>query len=96
MSQILSLAIPLFLHIAFDPHELLCHFIAAKAGLYERAGLQIELTDITFIADADLPRQTFQVCCGSALISAIIRDTAKGGVRVNVTADVLVILDKQL
>lgn len=56
---------------AFDPHELLCHFIAAKAGLYERAGLQIELTDITFIADADLPRQTFQVSCGSALISAI-------------------------
>ena len=33
---------------AFDAHELLCHFIAAKAGLYQRHRLQIELVDITF------------------------------------------------
>ncbi|MFQ5661122.1 MAG: ABC transporter substrate-binding protein [Gammaproteobacteria bacterium] len=56
---------------AFDIHELLCHFMASKAGLYEQAGLQVELIDITFMADADLPPHTFQVSCGSALISAL-------------------------
>ena len=45
---------------AFDAHELLCHFIAAKAGLYQRHRLQIELVDITFAIDTDLPQDMFQ------------------------------------
>ncbi len=56
---------------AFDPHELLCHFVASKAGLYEQADLRVELVDITFTADAELPAETFQVSCGAALVSAL-------------------------
>ena len=56
---------------AFDAHELLCHFIAAKAGLYQRHGLQVELVDITFAIDTDLPQHMFQVSCGAALASAL-------------------------
>ncbi len=56
---------------AFDAHELLCHFVAAKAGLYKRHRLQIELVDITFANDSDLPQQMFQTSCGAALASAL-------------------------
>ncbi len=56
---------------AFDAHELLCHFIAAKAGLYQRHRLQIELVDITFAIDTDLPQDMFQASCGAALASAL-------------------------
>ena len=56
---------------AFDPHELLCHFIASEAGLYSRENLQVELVDITFIEDSDLPKDMFQVSCGAALSSAL-------------------------
>ncbi len=56
---------------AFDAHELLCHFIAEKAGLYQRHGLQIELVDITFAIDTDLPQHMFQASCGAALSSAL-------------------------
>ena len=56
---------------AFDAHELLCHFIAAKAGLYQRHHLQIELVDITFVFDKDLPQHMLQVSCGAALASAL-------------------------
>ena len=56
---------------AFDPHELLCHFIAVKAGLYKRENLQVELIDITFIADTELPLNIFQASCGAALSSAL-------------------------
>ncbi len=56
---------------AFDPHELLCHFIAREGGLYKKAGLEVELIDITFIPDEDLPPSIFQVSCGSALLSAL-------------------------
>ena len=56
---------------AFDAHELLCHFIAAKAGLYQRHGLQVELVDITFAIDTDLPQHMFQASCGAALASAL-------------------------
>lgn len=56
---------------AFDAHELLCHFIAAKAGLYQRHRLQIELVDITFAIDTDLPQHMFQASCGAALASAL-------------------------
>lgn len=54
---------------AFDPHELLCHFMASSAGLYAREGLSVELTDITFTPDADLA--TCQVSCGAALMGAL-------------------------
>lgn len=56
---------------AFDPHELLCHFVAVEAGLYKRENLQIELVDITFIPDTELPEQMFQASCGAALSSAL-------------------------
>lgn len=56
---------------AFDPHELLCHFVAVEAGLYKRENLQIELVDITFISDTELPKQMFQASCGAALSSAL-------------------------
>jgi hypothetical protein len=41
---------------AFDPHELLCHFVADMAGLYRRESLQVELADITFIPIPNSPR----------------------------------------
>ncbi len=56
---------------AFDPHELLCHFVAVETGLYKRENLQIELVDITFIPDTELPKQMFQASCGAALSSAL-------------------------
>jgi NMT1/THI5 like len=56
---------------AFDPHELLCYFVATRAGLFKRENLQIELIDITFIADTELPFHVFQVSCGAALGSAL-------------------------
>ncbi len=56
---------------AFDSHELLCHFVAHEAGLYKREKLDIELIDITFIADTELPLSVFQASCGAALASAI-------------------------
>jgi len=56
---------------AFDPHELLCHFVSIEAGLYKRENLQIELVDITFIPDTELPKQMFQASCGAALSSAL-------------------------
>jgi len=55
---------------AFDPHELLCHFVALDSGLYKLENLAIELVDITFTADADLPNDLFQVSCGAALSCA--------------------------
>lgn len=56
---------------AFDPHELLCHFVAADAGLYWENSIEIELTDITFMPDSAIPRGLFQVSCGAALSGAI-------------------------
>ncbi len=56
---------------AFDPHELLCHFVACKAGLYKRENLNVELIDITFSADDDLPERLLQASCGAALSSAL-------------------------
>ncbi|MEJ8568049.1 ABC transporter substrate-binding protein [Elongatibacter sediminis] len=56
---------------AFDPHELLVHFMAVEAGLYRRENLNITLTDITFVADTELPPDVFQASCGAALTSAI-------------------------
>jgi len=56
---------------AFDPHELLCHFIAVNAGLYKRENIDVELIDITFVADTELPLHVSQVSCGAALSSAL-------------------------
>jgi NitT/TauT family transport system substrate-binding protein len=56
---------------AFDAHELLVHFVASEAGLYRHAGLQVELADITFVAEAELPVHWFQASCGAALASAV-------------------------
>jgi ABC-type nitrate/sulfonate/bicarbonate transport system substrate-binding protein len=56
---------------AFDPHELLCHFVAHEAGFYKRDSIDVELIDITFIADTDLPSPVFQASCGAALTSAL-------------------------
>ncbi len=56
---------------AFDPHELLCHFVARKSGLYSRENLHVEPVDITFMAETDLPLDMFQVSCGAALGSAL-------------------------
>ena len=51
---------------AFDPHELLCHFLAIDAGLYERP---VVLRDITFLADGELDDCALQVSCGSAALA---------------------------
>jgi len=56
---------------AFDAHELLCHFVAVKSGLYKRHGLQVDLVDITFVAETELPGNWFQASCGAALASAV-------------------------
>jgi ABC-type nitrate/sulfonate/bicarbonate transport system substrate-binding protein len=56
---------------AFDAHELLCHFVAVQAGLYERERITVQLADITFVADAELPDHVFQASCGAALASAV-------------------------
>jgi ABC-type nitrate/sulfonate/bicarbonate transport system substrate-binding protein len=51
---------------AFDPHELLPHALAARAGLFEDAGIEVRLRDLTFAPD-DVP----QVSCGAALIARL-------------------------
>ena len=56
---------------AFDPHELLCHFVALEAGLYRDRSLQVELVDITFVPETDMPTNWFQASCGAALSSAV-------------------------
>lgn len=56
---------------AFDPHELLCHFIAEHGGLYQRAKIKVELIDITFVSDLDLPQSVMQASCGAALAAAL-------------------------
>ncbi|RPH96136.1 MAG: hypothetical protein EHM68_11680 [Lysobacterales bacterium] len=56
---------------AFDAHELLCHFVAVQAGLYQRGNMAVQLADITFVADAELPEHVFQASCGAALASAV-------------------------
>jgi ABC-type nitrate/sulfonate/bicarbonate transport system substrate-binding protein len=56
---------------AFDAHELLCHFVAVHAGLYQRECIAVQLADITFVADSELPDHVFQASCGAALLSAV-------------------------
>lgn len=52
---------------AFDCHELLCHAVALRAGLYEQKDLAVTLLDSTFIPDQELPENTYSVACGAAL-----------------------------
>ncbi len=52
---------------AFDPHELLLHFIAERTGAYRALGLEVELVDLR---RGDAPHDA-SVACGSALIEAL-------------------------
>ena len=55
---------------AFDIHELLCHFVAERGGLYASAGLDVRLVDTSLIPDEKLPASGyFQVACGAAAFS---------------------------
>lgn len=51
---------------AFDPHELLVHFIARELGFYTQNGLEVNLADLTFLPE-DTPGIDFTVACGAAL-----------------------------
>ncbi len=66
---------------AFDPHELLCHFVALEAGLYQHHDITVELFDLTFAEDMSLPEDMCQVSCGAALASRPQGQPAKGRVR---------------
>ena len=57
---------------AFDPHELLCHFLAVEKGYYADAGLDPRLHDLTFTPA--VPSDLIHVACGSALL-----DRLRGG-----------------
>jgi ABC-type nitrate/sulfonate/bicarbonate transport system substrate-binding protein len=56
---------------AFDPHELLCHFVALEAGLYRHHDITVELFDLTFAEDSGLPEDMCQVSCGAAMAAAL-------------------------
>lgn len=64
---------------AFDPHELLVHAIALRAGLYARAGLVPRLLDTSTTPQADLDRQAVLVACGSALLANAGRENPEAG-----------------
>jgi hypothetical protein len=51
---------------AYDPHELLPHAVARRHGLYERAGVEVRLRDLTYGPDDAL-----QASCGAALLAAL-------------------------
>jgi hypothetical protein len=51
---------------AYDPHELLPHAVARRHRLYEQAGVDVRLRDLTFGPDDAL-----QVSCGAALLAAL-------------------------
>ena len=51
---------------AFDPHELLPHVLAARLDLYDEAGINVRLRDLTFAAET-----VVQVSCGAALLSRL-------------------------
>ncbi len=51
---------------AFDAHELLCHLLAERIGLYREAGVRVRLADLTFRDDDAL-----QTSCGAALLGRL-------------------------
>lgn len=53
---------------AFDLHELACHLVAQRAGLYAARGLEVRLFDANFVADEQMPPRTFLAACTGALI----------------------------
>lgn len=56
--------------MAFDIHELLCHFLAKRYGYYEEEGLRVRLFDRTFTPLDRFPNQSyFQVACGGAFMA---------------------------
>ena len=56
--------------MAYDVHELLCHFLAKDLGYYEEEGLHVRLRDRTFTAAEDFPDVGyFQVACGGAYLA---------------------------
>jgi ABC-type nitrate/sulfonate/bicarbonate transport system substrate-binding protein len=56
--------------MAYDVHELLCHFLAQELGYYEEEGLEVFLRDRTFTAAEDFPDLSyFQVACGGAFMA---------------------------
>jgi hypothetical protein len=52
---------------AFDPHELLAHFVAERAGLYRQAELAVELVDLRA---SESPHDA-SCACGAALFQAL-------------------------
>jgi hypothetical protein len=54
---------------AFDPHELLVHFVAERAGLYREAALVVELVDLRA---SETPCDA-SCACGAALFQALER-----------------------
>lgn len=59
---------------AFDPHELLVHFVARELGFYRGEGLEVRVRDVTFASGSELQIVPFMAACGSALVNAL-----KGG-----------------
>ena len=56
--------------MAFDIHELLCHFLSKERGYYDDEGLRVKLVDRTFTPSDRLPQQDyFQVACGGAFMA---------------------------
>ena len=54
---------------AYDVHELLPHLVSKRLGFYEDAGLRVDVVDVTFVPDRDLPSADyFQVACGAAYL----------------------------
>lgn len=53
---------------AFDVHELACHFVAQRAGLYAARGLEVHLLDANFVPEERLPPHTFHAACTAALL----------------------------
>lgn len=52
---------------AFDIHELICHFVAKEAGLYDQQGMNVKLMDTNFVPEQKLPEVFFSAACGAAL-----------------------------
>jgi ABC-type nitrate/sulfonate/bicarbonate transport system substrate-binding protein len=54
---------------AYDVHELLPHLVSKRLGLYRDAGVDVEVVDVTFVPDRELPSADyFQVACGAAYL----------------------------
>ena len=54
---------------AFDVHELLCHFVAQRVGLYRQQGFDVALLDTALLPEDHLPELFFSAACGAALMT---------------------------